>query len=68
MAIRIFVRYISRLSSVTPNFRDANYQCLGFEFLTVADMNSSVSWGITLCNPFEAKRRFEATYLLHLQG
>jgi hypothetical protein len=45
-----------------------NYQCLGFEFLTVADMNSSVSWDITLCNPFETKRRFEGTYLLYLQG
>jgi hypothetical protein len=38
------------------------------EVLTAVVMKSTVFWGITLCNPLKANRRFGGTCRLHIQG
>jgi hypothetical protein len=38
---------------------------IGFEFLTVKIIKSSVFWDITLCGPFKVNLHFRGIYCLH---
>jgi hypothetical protein len=63
------VRKLQIITSAGPSrWSIAHVDSIGFEALTAALMNSYIFFDIAPCRPLKFTRRFEWTYLFHLQG